>query len=78
MGSKLINCCMPEQVGTKEYGRMIKRIPSPLRMAGYRRRRQETGRLNDKKKSREKDIRGFKVPFNRKLMQSVFSVLGTD
>ena len=25
-GPKLINCCKPEQVGTKEYGKMLKRI----------------------------------------------------
>ena len=26
MGPKLMNCCRPEQAGTKEYGKMIKRI----------------------------------------------------
>ena len=26
MGPKLMNCCEPEQVGTKEYGKMSKRI----------------------------------------------------
>ena len=26
MGPTLLNCCRPEQVGTKEYGRMLKRI----------------------------------------------------
>ena len=26
MGPKLMNCCKPEQVCTKEYGKMIKRI----------------------------------------------------
>ena len=26
MGPKLLNCCKPEQVGTKEYGTMVKRI----------------------------------------------------
>ena len=26
MGPKLKNCCKPEQVGTKEYGKMLKRI----------------------------------------------------
>ena len=26
MGPKLMNCCKPEQVGTKEYGKMSKRI----------------------------------------------------
>ena len=26
MGPKLMNCCKPEQVGTKEYGNMLKRI----------------------------------------------------
>ena len=26
MGPKLVNCCKPKQVGTKEYGKMEKRI----------------------------------------------------
>ena len=26
MGAKLLNCCRPEQVGTKEYGKMLNRI----------------------------------------------------
>ena len=26
MGPKLVNCCKPEKVGTKEYGKMLKRI----------------------------------------------------
>ena len=26
MGPKLMNCCKPEQVGTKEIGKMLKRI----------------------------------------------------
>ena len=26
MGPKLMNCCKPEQVGTKEYGNMLKRV----------------------------------------------------
>ena len=26
MGSKLMNCCRPEQTGIKEYGKMLKRI----------------------------------------------------
>ena len=26
MGPKLMNCCKPEQMGTKEYGKMLKRI----------------------------------------------------
>ena len=26
MGPKLINCCMPEPTGTKEFGKMVKRI----------------------------------------------------
>ena len=27
MEPKLMNCCKPEQVGTKEYDKMLKRIP---------------------------------------------------
>ena len=26
MGPKLLNCCKPEQAGTKEHGKMLKRI----------------------------------------------------
>ena len=26
MGPKLVNCCRPEQMGTKEFGKMLKRI----------------------------------------------------
>ena len=26
MGPKLMNCCRPERMGTKEYGKMLKRI----------------------------------------------------
>ena len=26
MGPKLMNCCKPERVGTKEHGKMLKRI----------------------------------------------------
>ena len=26
MGPKLLNCCRPEQVSTKEYGKMLQRI----------------------------------------------------
>ena len=49
MGPKLMNCCKPEQVGTKEYGKLLKRI-QVLEMAGSRRRRQETGRMMDEKR----------------------------
>ena len=28
MGPKLMNCCRPEQVDTKEFGKMVKRIQS--------------------------------------------------
>ena len=26
MGPKLVNCCKPEQMGTNEFGKMMKRI----------------------------------------------------
>ena len=29
MGSKLMNCCRPEQMGNKEYDTMLKRIQTP-------------------------------------------------
>ena len=29
MGPKLVNCCGPEQMGTKEFGKMMKRIHIP-------------------------------------------------
>ena len=51
-----------EQVGTKEYGRMIKRIRS-LKLAGSRLRRQET------EESREKSIRGFLNKFEMEVLR---------
>ena len=54
-----MNCCKPEQMGTKEYGKMLKLITS-LRMAGSRQRREEAGRLKDEREDlRGKSIRGF-------------------
>ena len=45
MGPKLMSCCKPEQVGTKEYRRMLKRIqiPEEARIKGkdYKRRIQK-------------------------------------
>ena len=49
MGPKLINCGKPEQVGTKECGKMLKRI-QVLEDAGSLARRLEIGRLKDKRK----------------------------
>ena len=47
MGPKKMNCCKPEQVDTKEYGKMLKRIQ--VLEDGRVPRRRETGRLKDKK-----------------------------
>ena len=60
MGPKLMNGCKPEQMGTKEYGNMIKWIQVLEDGQGPRQRRQEAGRLKDKREElREKCIRGF-------------------
>ena len=58
MGRKLMKCCKPEQVGTKGYGKMLKRIvleDSSVPAKGG----QRTGRLKRKReKSREKSVIG--------------------
>ena len=59
MEVKLMNCCKPEQMGTKEYGKMLKMI-QVLEMVGSWQRRQEAEGLKDKRQElREKSIRGF-------------------
>ena len=59
MGPKLVNCCKPEQVGTKEHGKMLKLI-QVLEYGGSWQRRQEARGLKDKREEiREKRIRGF-------------------
>ena len=50
MGPQLLNCCRPEQVGTKEHGKMLKRIQM-LEDAGFQPKRQKTGRLKEKEES---------------------------
>ena len=50
MGPKLMNCCKPEQVDTKEHGKMLKHKFRFLKTAGSLPRRQGIGRLKDKKK----------------------------
>ena len=53
MGPKLVNCCKPEQMGTKGYGKMLKMIQ--VLEAGSRQRRQGAGGLKDKREElREK------------------------
>ena len=47
-GTKWMNRCKPEQVGTKEHGKMLKRI-QVLEDGRVLPRRQETGRLKDKR-----------------------------
>ena len=46
MGPKLMKCCKPEQVGTKEHGNMLKRIQ---KKAASLPRKQEIDRLKDRK-----------------------------
>ena len=59
MGSTLMNCCKPEQVGEKEYGKMLKRI-QVLEDGGVPAKEEEAGGLKDKREElREKSIRGF-------------------
>ena len=59
MGPKLMNCCKLEQMGTKEYGKMLKMI-QVLEMVGSWQKRQEAGGLKDKRRElREKSTRGF-------------------
>ena len=50
MGPKSMNCCMPEQLGTKEYGKMLKRI-QVLEDGRVLPKEQEIGRLWTKGKN---------------------------
>ena len=59
MGPKLMNCCRPEQVGTKEHGKMLKLV-QVLEDGRILQRRQQIEKLKDKKReSLEMSIRGF-------------------
>ena len=55
MGSKLTNCCMPEPVGTKEFGKMVKRIQTL-----------EEGRVPAKEEAKNWRIEGEKKRTTRK------------
>ena len=57
----VVLCFFFWQVGTKEYGKMLKRI----QMVASRQRRQEAAVLKDKREElREKSIRGFETSLN--------------
>ena len=59
MGPKLINCCRHEQVGTKEHGKMLKRIQ--ILEDGRVLAKEATNRKIEGQKRRvaKKSIRGF-------------------
>ena len=53
MGPKLVNCCRPEQMGTKEFGKMIEEGRVPAKEA-------ENWRIEGKKKTiTRKEYRGW-------------------
>ena len=55
-GRKLKNCCKPEQAGTKEHDKMLKRI----QVLEFLHRMQKIGKPKGKKGgSRDKSLRGF-------------------
>ena len=59
MGPKLMNCCRPEQVGTKEHGKILK-IIQVLEGGRVPAKEAKNGELKDKKgESREESIRCF-------------------
>ena len=49
MGPKLMNCCRPEQMGTKEFGRMLKRLQT-LQEGTAPAKETKNGRIDGKKK----------------------------
>ena len=61
MGPKLMNCCKPEQVGTKEHGKMLKRIQvfEDGRVPAKEARNWKIE--GQKEKNHEKSIRGFET-----------------
>ena len=54
-GPKLVNCCRPEQMGTKEFGKMMKRIQTGGRK-GPSQRGKELENRGRKEKNYEKGI----------------------
>ena len=55
MGPKLVNCCRPEQKGTKEFGKMMKQFKFS-RKEESQPKRQRFGELMEKRRNDE--IRG--------------------
>ena len=59
MGPELMNCCGPEQMGTKEFGKLLKRIET-LEERRVPARETKNWRIEENRKElREKSIRGF-------------------
>ena len=58
MGSKLTNCCMPEPVGTKEFGKMVKRIQTLEEGESPSQRGKELENRGKKEKNHEKGASG--------------------
>ena len=61
MGPKFMNCCKPEQVGTKEHGKMLKRIQvlEDGRVPAKEARNWKIELKDKKESSLGKSIRGF-------------------
>ena len=58
MGPKLMSCCRPEQMDTKEFGKMVKRIQT-WRKEESQPKRQKIGKSREKRKElRERNIKG--------------------
>ena len=61
MGPMVMNCCPPEQVGTKEYGKMLKRI-QVFEDGRVPAKEARSWRIEgQKRRITEKSIRGFET-----------------
>ena len=67
MGPKLINCCMPEPMGTKDFGKMVKRIQTfeegkKLKNRGRKEKNYEKGTLEAVEQFSKGRLNGTKRP----------------
>ena len=62
MGPKLLNCCKPEQVGTKEHGKMLKRIQI-LEDGGAPAKEAKDWKVEGKKRIKRKEYRRLSNEF---------------
>ena len=56
MGPKLMNCCRPEQMGTKEFGKMLKKKSNSRRRKSPSQGSKEQDNWRDQEKNYEREV----------------------